>query len=373
VYFMITGTYSYISIALISFIICSTIVYSKNLGFILKKIFYVPCKKSDTGAQLLGGLGVLIGSFAVLAFSNTSISEFLSWGIPASLLGLIGYLDDRTELKAYIKLSLQFLAAVVFSILISYTFNFSLPVLGIIFFWSLGVFNGSNLLDGIDSYSVKYSTVSYLAFTGIGLFYGQEAIVLKSLLFTSPMMAFYFYNKFPSKLHLGEIGGTIIGLNGLYLATSLYNSISTSNTISTDYASLFLSLSILHIQMTEVGISLLRRIFAGKSPFFGDKKHIHYLLSKNEKRGPSLAASILSLNHFAGLAVNFVLAYYTNITTAFLCSGMVYVGYQLFFGLQYWKSDSIGKRASGDTVMAEVITLSDYAKSNEDLAQKKAS
>lgn len=349
---------------LISYSICSLIVNSNKYGFYVKKILFVPCEKSTSGALLLGGLAILIGSAFVMFVSDTSSGELVSWVVPAMILGAIGYLDDRIELRASIKLGLQFTAALTFCALISYTHGFSISLFVILFVWSLGVFNGSNLLDGIDSFSVKYSTITYLAFAVVGYSLGLEEVVIRSVGFTAPLIAFYFFNKFPSRLHLGEIGSTIMGLNCMYLSVCLYNCIVIKSQVSgININALLVALSLMHLPMTELGVSLIRRAVKRKSPFKGDKKHIHYLLSNVEKKGPSLAASILSLCHLGGLIVNLIFAKGFNPAFAFVASGVFYVSYYTYFGLKYWvEKDEVA-------LSANVTNLEEYRKSKTDLEE----
>lgn len=338
----------FILILLTCFALSKFIISSNSFGSIIKNIFYVPCSKSDSGAVLLGGIPVAVGSAIAFALMSDSITTFLTWALPALVLVSIGYLDDKVEIKSYIKLSLQVVAVTTFAYFAAGAESLNFSLFGTYMVWGFGVLSGSNLLDGIDTYSIKYSAGTYLAFMGLALYFGQVELAMTSALLIAPMIAFYYFNKFPSKMHLGEIGGTIIGLNFLFLSAMFYKSEvgAVTATSSINLEILLLSLSIMHLPMTELGISLLRRLSVAKSPFYGDKLHLHYILAKKKSVGVIKAANILSSFHFQALAINIVVSLTVNPIAAFLSSGIFYVGYYLFFGFEAWSSDFMSMRMS---------------------------
>ncbi len=347
------------------FALSQFIISSHKMGSFIKSIFYVPCTKSDSGAVLLGGVPVAIGSAIAFALLAESLIEFATWALPALVLVSIGYLDDKVEIKSYVKLSLQIVAVTAFSYFAAGTQDLNIYLFGVYLIWGFGVLSGSNLLDGIDTYSIKYSAGTYIAFTCLAFYFGQVELALTSILLIAPMAAFYYFNKFPSKMHLGEIGGTIIGLNFLFLSSLFYKSQTISGS-SLNVETLLLSLSIMHLPMTELGISLLRRISVAKSPFHGDKLHLHYILAKRKSVGVIKAANILSSFHFQALIINISISIMLNPTAAFLASGIFYVGYYLFFGFGDWSADFMNTRAAK---FSNVYSITPQLARNRKLAQ----
>lgn len=337
------------------------IIRSNKLGKLIKSIFYVPSPKSTTGAVLLGGLPVAIGSCIVFYLFSANISSFLGWLLPAIILVSIGYLDDKVEIKPFVKLGLQVIAVFTFAFFAAGGEQINFVLFAVYIVWGFGVLSGSNLLDGIDTYSVKYSIGSYAAFALLGLYFGHTQIVLISALLVAPILAFYFFNRFPSKMHLGEIGGTIIGLNCLHLSSLIYSgegrAIAEFSAINIEL--LVLSLSVMHLPMTELGISLLRRIATAKSPFHGDRLHLHYLFASQKKIGVTKAANILSSLHIQALVINLVVSVLVNPLAAFFVSGIFYVAYYIFFGFEAWSKDYTSRREVPILEIKAVTTLSD--------------
>lgn len=319
------------------------IVHSNLIGGVVKKLLFVPSPKSTSGAVLLGGLPLAIASGYVFYSFSSNLEMFLGWLIPAIILVGIGYLDDKVEIKPYVKLSLQVLAVCSFSFFAAGASELNLGLFAIYSVWGFGVLSGSNLLDGIDTYSIKYSIGSYAAFIAFGLYFGHTDIAIMSGLLIGPKLAFYIYNKYPSKMHLGEIGGTIIGLNCLFLSNLLFKGFEGGRAIASvsdiNFEILLLTLSVLHLPMTELGISLLRRLAAMKSPFHGDKLHLHYIMASDKKVGVVKAANYLSSLHIQALVINIAVAYYISPVSAFLVSGIFYVAYYVFFGKETWAKD----------------------------------
>lgn len=317
-----------------SFAICKIILASANEPKLLKSLISIPASKTDHEAYLLGGLAIFFGSATCIYFYS---EMFLIWLVPAILLSITGYLDDRYELKPRVKVFIQFFSALLFSYMMTMHFQASLGFFSVVFCWSLCTFNGSNLLDGIDTFSVKYYTVSLFVMAGIGFSLGYEELGYLSVSLIAPVLSFYFFNRFPSKLHLGEVGGTVLGLNTIFLALILYSNLKVHTApVGEDHFSLLFSvLSFVHLPLVELGVSFLRRLFSSQKPFHGDRLHIHYLLA-DRLEDVSKAASLLAVFHLQALCLNIALTYFVNSTVAFWLTGMFYVSYYIDVGLPSW-------------------------------------
>lgn len=236
---------------------------------------------------------------------------------------------------------------------------------GVLFCWSLCTFNGSNLLDGIDTFSFKYYAVSLIVMTGVSFALGFYDVAVLSLCLIAPMLGFYFYNRFPSKLHLGEIGGTLLGLNTIFLSLLFYSKLMEGTTPIgvTNYSLLFCALSFVHLPLVELGVSFLRRLFSGQKPFHGDKLHIHYLLA-DDLKDVSKAASILAIFHLQALGLNIALSYFVGTSTAFWLTGMFYVSYYLAVGLPSWIEAAQIPEAALYSIDGEGISSSEFDSDN---------
>ena len=132
----------------------------------------------------MGGIAIIIGFLVALIYViatkvlvegnhelfTGNLKILLTISLSMSLIALMGFLDDVYNLKSYIKLAFQALAAVIVivggirieqigipflqnSVEFSTTFSYILT-----FFWIIGVTNAINLIDGLDRTFIRYSS-----------------------------------------------------------------------------------------------------------------------------------------------------------------------------------------------------------------------
>jgi UDP-N-acetylmuramyl pentapeptide phosphotransferase/UDP-N-acetylglucosamine-1-phosphate transferase len=309
---------------------------SRSKEFFLRN-YIAPSKKSTSGAILLGGAPLMLGTFVSLISIYGLSDKLLLWSIPAALLGIVGFLDDQFEVRARVKLFFQVSATVFFAAGFSYYNQFDLATFGLMLFFGLGVINGANLLDGIDTYSIKYASAILLGMSGVSYSLGHESLALACALCTVPFGAFYFFNKSPSRVHLGEIGGAIIGLNLLFLCSEFYvNQSAAVGVKSLNGESFLFAFAFMHLPMSELGMSLLRRVLKKKSPFCGDKLHLHTLLTDRESLSAHSASNKLVSFHIVGMSLMIFASMTVNPVAGFFASGAFYVSYYLQLGAKYW-------------------------------------
>ena len=333
---------------LVTFAISMTLVFClrqiRKTNLKLKKYFVVFSGKSDTGAQLLGGLAISIAmTFGITTFSISSPS----WHVNNYILGAFllssfiiifyGYFDDRFELRPIVKLAAQFLAVFTFSAINSIVLGDVLSTIMFVglMFYGLGTLNGTNLLDGLDMMTVKISSVVFLSFAAIGVMYNSNTVLNYSLAFFAGLLPFTFYNKYPSKMHLGEIGGTYIGMCYMFLFTACFKDLRYSMSFVDSFVVSILPLT---ISMGEVGISFLRRLYNGKSPFIGDRFHLHHISRNYYKVSVPLTTYLLSFTYGTILFSTLTLMYFTSIPKTILyVSTCVTIGvFQYSYGKKYW-------------------------------------
>lgn len=273
----------------------------KTENLFLKKNLVIYSGKSSSGALLLGGLpvglSVVFGVVAMKFFDTKIALNFqmtLSFLISSGLILSYGYLDDRFEIRPIVKLFFQISAVFIFTTISAVDIGGIFSSILFIFysFYGLSVLNGTNLLDGLDLMSVKLSTVAYLAFFSIAYMFNSQATMIYSLICLGALLPFAVYNKFPSKMHLGEIGGAYLGFSYLLISISLFRDLQQTHSFIDAFS---LSVLPMSLSVVEVGISFLRRIFNSKSPFKGDKFHIHQILRNYYQFSVRKTTNILSM------------------------------------------------------------------------------
>ena len=322
----------------------SLILWAKKNAYKPLSWLVVPARKSQSGAVLLGGLIIFCSTFFGMCWLNyigkMSYFHLVSWGSSGSILAVLGYLDDRKELRPFAKLAGQFLASYVFANLCGFYMREINPVIfvNVLLFLGLASFNGSNLIDGLDTISAKTSIVSYLSYFALGHYLGLESVPLISALLVMPMASFWYFNKSSSRIHMGEIGGGIIGLSLLFLAFVTYSSLSRTNLSSWQLA--HLSIFGLLLPTVELGVSFMRRLMAGKTPFSGDQKHMHHILCHHYKFGAKKTANFIALVHLCVQSVIVFVALRGWPIAAFWLGVVMYTSVQVIVGHKVW---SIGE------------------------------
>jgi UDP-N-acetylmuramyl pentapeptide phosphotransferase/UDP-N-acetylglucosamine-1-phosphate transferase len=282
----------------------------------LKKIFYEPSPKSQTGAILLGGLPMtvmaLLNVFVLIKYNNNLLQlsdsqiELLKiWPFPVMLVTLYGYLDDRIEIRPILKLFFQFGPICFFAYFSAKILTPFDTALGFILLTmaGLGLANGSNLIDGLDTLALKVATVTLFIFFTIGSLLYESSIMGLSISFLPLPISFYFFNREPAKIHMGEIGSCLLGLTFMLLATFVFMESGPKIGGINAFALCLLPMCVYEL---ETFLSMSRRSYNKKSMFSGDKLHIHYLLRDKYSFSPSDAstalASIVLLTSFIALA-----------------------------------------------------------------------
>lgn len=311
------------------------------------KWLVIPARKSTTGAILLGGLiiysATTLGMIALNFLNKISHFHFFAWGVSGAILVALGYLDDRKEIRPFAKLTGQFIASYIFANFCGFYLQDAMSMIffNAFFFLGFAVFNGSNLIDGVDTISAKTSIVSYLSYFALGYAYQIDSLQMLSLLFIAPMLAFWWFNRSPSKIHIGEIGGAIIGLSMMFLAFVSYNSLITTTPMN-QWQVAHLSACGLLLPIIELGISFLRRLWAARSPFAGDKLHLHHILMNRYGLSASMTASTVALVHGLIQTSMIFMALNNFPVVAFWLGVSAYVFFQVSLSYKAWDKRKMG-------------------------------
>lgn len=166
---------------------------------------------------LLGGLAVYIGVILGLAFNFTNLRFLSGIIIGATIILIIGLIDDIRDLSAQVRLGGQLLAALIiisFGVRLTFLPNNLLGNTGEIvltLIWILGITNALNFLDGIDGLAAGTAAISALFFSIIAYQTNQPAIGLVSLILMASCLGFLPHNFKRTKIFLGDAGSTFIG------------------------------------------------------------------------------------------------------------------------------------------------------------------
>ncbi len=230
------------------------------LGFTLAILATMPWVEGRTPEELKKIIGLLLGCTAVVA---------------------MGAWDDRKELGAWPQLAAQMVAAclaLLSGIIIDAIANplasgpseslLWLPIYASVPFtilWLVGAMNAVNFIDGLDGLAGGITAIAAAILFLRSVDTGQFTIALLPLALAGAALGFLPHNLFPARLTLGTCGALFCG----FALASL------SVIGGTKAATVLL---VLAIPILDAAWIVIRRLSQKRSPFLGDRIHIHYRL-----------------------------------------------------------------------------------------------
>ena len=230
------------------------------------------------GAFALTGTLLVIFSAQLGLSAGTGSAELTSAGAAALLLGtaiagVIGLIDDRYDLRARWQIIGQFLIALIpiaFGLRIAFISNplgagdLLFPdaiALGVTIFWTLGMQNSMNFIDGLDGLS---GGISLFAAVTLGVIALPTSPLLAALSFTlaGALAGFLRFNFFPASIYMGTSG--ILAVAYALAVLALLGT-----------AKVAAALLILGVPIIDALFVIVGRIAAGRSPYTPDESHIH--------------------------------------------------------------------------------------------------
>lgn len=266
------------------------------------KIFHVCAEKSASNAVLMGGVPLILGiTSGILLLKSSSILS--AWLGSSIIISIGGWIDDRWEVRARVKLFFQGTGSLLFAYQAASQMEFFWPSFLVISFLGMALLNGTNLLDGLDTMLIKLKSISFLGFLWFAFQYNSPQLINLSLIGIFALLSFYPFNRFPSKIHQGEVGSSYLGFFSLLLGVVFIQTSNRPEAISLSYTLIILSLPI-----SELCISFTRRILTKRSPFRGDRLHLHHVLKNKFHWSPLKTTSVLALTIGCFMIVTFSLA-----------------------------------------------------------------
>ena len=230
---------------------------------------------------MVGGIAFAIGAFASVLWWGPKNSTTFSVLLGGLIILGFGVWDDRANLGYRIKLVGQVVAAFVVVIIggirfesIPFMLDAELPIwigVPVTVFFLVAVSNAVNLTDGLDGLA---GGLSFLTLSGIAYlaYLSQDSTVLfLTVPFLAGVLGFLRYNTYPARIFMGDGGSQLLGFIMGVLAILLTDS--TRGPFSPALSLFLLGLPFLD----TLGVAG-QRLAEGRSPFVGDRKHVHHKL-----------------------------------------------------------------------------------------------
>jgi len=229
----------------------------------------------------IGGLAMYI-TFVIMVLINLLIHKvIIGILIGATLITIVGIMDDLTSLKPIIKLLCQIVIAC-----ITYQFGIAIefitsPFGGILYlgwlslpitvFWIIGMINTINLIDGLDGLAAGIVAISTVVISIVAISMGQIQVGMISITILAICLAFLRFNFFPAKIFMGDTGSMFLGY--ILAVMTLLGVMK-----STIALSLAIPLLALGIPIFDIILAIIRRIKNKQHIMQADNKHLHHRL-----------------------------------------------------------------------------------------------
>jgi len=243
-----------------------------------------------------GGLALLIGLAIAVILYIPMTKLFVGMLAAATLLVVMGLLDDRHDVNPYIRLTTNALAAIIMvgagagipyvtnpltggiihldTLRLTFSFFGTHSILVwadlLAFLWIMWTMNIVGWSAGVDGQMPGFVAIGALTLGLLSLRFtlkdsSQGAVTILAFIVSGTFAGFIPWNFYPQKIMPGYGGKTLAGFLLALLGILSYGKLGTA-------------LLVLGIPMIDAAYTLLRRIGTKKSPVQADRGHLHHRL-----------------------------------------------------------------------------------------------
>jgi len=232
----------------------------------------------------MGGVAIVFGFFVSMFVLMPFLEElktvqFFGFLVGASIIVVLGMLDDIYNLNSKIKLAVQIAAALVVVYtgtriemvmwpFTTYLETFSAPLTA---FWIIGVTNAVNLIDGVDGLAAGVSSICSIFLMILCILTGSPLAVVFTAALAGSCLGFLPRNFNPAELYMGDTGATFLGF--VLGVSSIMGLFKSYTLLAVVVAVLVMALPIL-----DTTFAMLRRAINRKPIMSADRGHLHHRL-----------------------------------------------------------------------------------------------
>lgn len=248
-------------------------------------------RKVHRGAMpRLGGLVIYLAFIPAALVSYSFEKPVIGLACGATLIVLLGIVDDIKGISPRFKLAGQTLAAlsvIPFGVRVDFVTNpfnseillyLGLLAIPVTVFWLVAVVNAVNLIDGLDGLAGGISLISSLTMAAIAFIQvsiyevsGQLEIMTLSLILAASILGFLRYNFHPASIFLGDSGSMLLGFSlGVISVMGL--------TKSATAISVIIPMVVMGIPLLDTLLAIVRRYQDHRPIFQPDREHLHHQL-----------------------------------------------------------------------------------------------
>ena len=241
-------------------------------------------KQHDGSIPLIGGLSIYFGLMVAIYITQPLPDNLFYLLMTASLVLLIGLLDDLKDLGIWPRILVQIISCVILLLftdtcITSFGSPFGsneieLGKLAIPFtiFAVVGLVNAFNMSDGIDGLAGSLAIVTIIGIILFDAVTKNPPLLGFLLMFSAALLPYLFTNLISSqKIFLGDAGSLLIGFILAWILVFLSQGDSRSMVPTS-------VLWCVAVPVIDTFTVCFQRIRTGKSPLSADRQHFHHLL-----------------------------------------------------------------------------------------------
>ncbi len=234
-------------------------------------------KNQQEPVAYLGGVAIYLAFLLAMVLVYDFTPHVVGLLLGATIIVLIGLVDDFGVLKPYQKFAGQLLATVALlksGIVIELEFfpvwiNYMLSA-----FWLLATLNALNIIDIMDGLSSGFTFFALLALAVVAVIDGNESMLVLAACLAGTLLGFLYFNWHPAKIYLGDAGSMFLGL--MLGTLAMEGSYSGQGNVLGYIAPIL----ILGVPIFDTSFVMLVRIRKGISPFLGSPDHFALRLKR---------------------------------------------------------------------------------------------
>ncbi len=227
-----------------------------------------------------GGLAIFAAFVVAAGWVGGGRPGFSRLLAGATLLVLMGILDDVFRLSALAKLLVQLVAVTVavsggggFGEISLWGRVFTLGRLSLILsvVWLVVSVNAHNMIDGLDGLAASISAVEAFILSVLLALQGGGTLSGVALVLCGCCLGYLPYNSHPARVFMGDTGSQLLGFVLGYLALAI------DQRAAGDLGAL-IPVFVLAVPLSDLAFAVVRRMARGQSPFAADRGHWHHRL-----------------------------------------------------------------------------------------------
>ena len=316
-----------------------TLVVARRLGFTDEP---GPHKLHLAPIPVLGGVAIWAAVISALIVFGDSreFSELAAIVMGATLIALVGLIDDRVGLGPFGKVCGQVVAGTLLVLGGVHTSLFgSIWMDGLLtMFWVVAITNAINLLDNMDGLAAGVSAAAAGSFLLLAALNGQVLVASLAASIVGACLGFLFYNFQPAVTFMGDTGSMMLGFALSVLGIKL-----TFPGISRELTWI-VPVLVLGVPVFDTVLVVVSRWRRGLSWWKGGMDHTSHRLVRLGLSHRRVVLALYVVTITLGLASVLIAHMATDLIAWLLVGGITLLGLLLLYVLeQLWSSSSEGR------------------------------